>query len=82
LIELDLPHPPKPIDLARVVGAIRANAPELSDDLDVAITAWLEQERASAGSQIGPSELNTRRSRLQALRELLSLSPYEPDSRD
>ena len=63
---------PDPIDLAFVVGSIRAHAPELSADLDEAITVWLAQTR-------GDSE---RRSRLQALRELLNLSPYEPDSRD
>ena len=64
-----------PINLARVVGAIRAHAPELSDDLDDAISAWLEERR----------ELPTppgRRARLRAFLELLHLSPYDPDPRD
>ena len=70
----------KLIDLAHVVGSIRAHAPELADDLDDAISVWLGQADVLPFSQA--SELETRRSRLQALRELLNLSAFEPDPRD
>jgi hypothetical protein len=71
-----------PIDQSLVVGAIRARAPELSDDLDDAITVWLEQAGGLAIRAAEPGRPTTRRSRLEALRELLALGPYEPDSRD
>jgi hypothetical protein len=71
-----------PIDLAFVVGAIRGHAPELSDDLDEAITGWLAQTSSPADRRTGLRPLTSRRSRLQALRELLHLSAYEPDPRD
>jgi hypothetical protein len=70
-----------PIDLAFVVGSIRARAPELADDLDAAITIWFEHGDGFAIRDTEPG-LATRRSRLGALRELLALSPYEPDPRD
>ena len=72
----------QPIDLAFVVGAIRAHAPELSDDLDDAISVWLSQADVLPFGQPTAGALVTRRSRLEALRELLDLSPYEPDPRD
>jgi hypothetical protein len=71
-----------PIDLAFVVGSVRAHAPELADDLDAAITIWLEHAGEFAVREAEPDCLTTRRSRLRALRELLALGPYEPDPRD
>jgi hypothetical protein len=72
---------PEPVDLGFVVGAIRAHAPDLSGDLDEAITVWLDRS-AEEPADDQEAALATRRSRLRAFRELLNLSPYQPDPRD
>jgi hypothetical protein len=77
-----VPQGTRPVDVAFVVGAIRAHAPELADDLDDAISIWLGQADVIPFGRAVRDRLVDRRSRLEALQALLALSPFEPDPRD